>query len=256
MSITEVVALELKQRNLLPANVNAIWIGGSLARGWGHQRSDADVFIVSPGTWVSSSDEYQSVRVSPNTVPIEAIHVNGQRWEIRYWQETQIEQLIDRVSWDSFEAGKLSLNLVETSCLARLVHALPVTGIDWIMEKREYITGSALRTSLFVDALARAEMNVEDIVGLLGSGDMNSAVLSGQAALTHIVDALTASLGEYGSEWKWRAKRMQALNPAVLPFDDYWELVTMRSFDPTQPEAWVRRIIDIYRRVSAEVAVD
>ena len=255
MSITDAVARELTARNLRPDTVKAIFIGGSLARGWAHARSDADVFVVSEQPWTGSRVEVQRVALQPDTVPVDEIHVDGQRWEIRYWQETQIDQIIERVSWEAFEAGRISPNLIEMVTADRLTHPLAVEGAEWLAVRRQRMVDSAFGACLTTWSLARADASVEDVIGLLESGDTTSAVLAAQAAFAHLVDAVAASLGECGREWKWRARRMQLLNPAMLPYDEYWDIASMRSYDPDKPEAWARHVIEVCRRVSAEVPI-
>jgi hypothetical protein len=253
--ITDTVPTELTARRLRPTDVKAVFIGGSLALGWAHARSDADIFVVSGDRWVSDTAEAQRVSLEPDTVPVEAIHVDGQRWEIRYWLESQIDQLLDRLSWEAFEANTISLTAVETACVERLFRALPVEGARWLAERRERISGSALQAYLTSQSLARADSYVEDVVGLIESGDVTSAVLAAQFAFANLVDAVNASSGEFGQEWKWRARRMRANDPEMLPYEEYWAIATMRSFDPDRPEAWARHVIDVCRRVSADVPI-
>lgn len=255
MRITETVAGELATRNLRPVDVTAIYIGGSLARGWGHARSDADIFVVSGSPWISDTAESQRVTLDPDTVPVEAIHVDGQRWEIRYWLESQIDQLLDRLSWDAFEGGGIYLTPLEAACVERLFRALPVEGEPWLAARQARIGGSALQAHLTTQALARTDGHVEDVVGLLDSGDVTSAVLAAQAAFANLVDAVNCGLGEFGQEWKWRARRMRALDPDILPYHEYWAIVTMREYDPGRPDEWARHVLDVCRRVSALVPI-
>jgi hypothetical protein len=255
MSLTDAVAHELTARKLRPADVRAVYVGGSQARGWSHALSDTDVFVVSADRWEGAVTELQQVTVEPDTVPVAEIYVDDQRWELRYWQETQIDQLVERMSWEAFEAGRIAPSPVELVCLERLMHPLPVGGERWLAARRRAIADSALQAFLTTRALARADASVEDVVGLLESGDVRSAVLAAQVAFVNLVDAVAASHGECGQEWKWRDKRMHLLNPAVLPYDEYWDIATMRCYDPDKPEAWARHVVDVCRRVSGVVPI-
>ncbi len=54
---------------------------------------------------------------------------------------------------------------------------------------------------------------------------------------------------------KWRSRRMRLVDTPVLPYERYWELETMRTFDPEAPEVWVREVIAVCQRISMEVSV-
>jgi hypothetical protein len=43
------------------------------------------------------------------------------------------------------------------------------------------------------------------------------------------------------------------LQPPELSFDDYWQLETMRSYDPETPEKWVEEVLRTCQHVSTEV---
>jgi hypothetical protein len=104
--------------------------------------------------------------------------------------------------------------------------------------------------------LARADSFLEDAIGQLGAGDVESAVISAKMAFSHCVDALLESAGEYGFYTpKWRARRMRAVAPGAISFEDYWAIETMRGYDPADPGAWVSSVVRTCQRLSMKIEV-
>jgi len=248
----------LKTKNLIPASCLAIFVGGSLARGWQHARSDADLYVVSTEPWTGEADGFNAVALDPATVPTNSSYLDGRRIEVRYWTDDQIDQLLGKVTWERFrETDSIGdrINKAESYLLARLSTALVVSGVDWIDRRREQLADSAFRPMLTMRALAVADSYVEDALGMLESGDQHAAILAAHGALVAAADALAANQGELGVEDKWRARRMAAISSPVLPFDRYWELTTMRSYDPEQPKRWVEDVLELCRTVALEVEI-
>jgi hypothetical protein len=248
----------LHEDGLLPEGVLTVFIGGSAARGWEHARSDADVYVVATAPWQGESNGFNSVGLDPSAVPTNVTYVDGRRWELRYWLDDQVDQLLAKVAWDQFEHVDSTaelLNIYESGLLGRIDTALIVEGGDWVRKRREQIGTSAFRSMLTLKLLAATDRCAEDACGMLEAGELHSAVGSAQMALGRAADAVTLNAGEYSLEEKWRARRMRTVNPAILPFDRYWELATMRSFDPQRPAEWVQAVVSLCREVSLEVEV-
>jgi hypothetical protein len=248
---------ELDRLGLLPADRRCVFVGGSLARGWQHHRSDADAYVVSTARRVERVDGANPVRLDPGTVPHAVATVRGRRWEIRYWQQCQVDQLLDKVSWSRFEAGSrgFELSLPESVMLTRVPHALVLHGEDWMARHRDRLAASAFRAMVTTRALDDAEGAVEDALGMLESGDTKAAVISAQLAFQAAVQALLASLGETAQQTKWQARQLAAVDPAQLPVDRYWSTMTMRTYDPAAPAEWVRETLQSVRDITGSVKV-
>jgi hypothetical protein len=252
---------ELERRLLLPVEHLSVFCVGSVARGWANADSDYDLTVVTPGPWPAQAAGLRAVPVplDPGRVPIAALSVGGRRWELKYWQDQQVDQMLAKVTWEQFEGSTSAVKaLVETEelFLERLVSCLPLSGAAWVQARRRDLNATAFRAFVTTRSLAEADGAVEDAVGQLGAGDLDSAVLSARKALGHIVDALLECRGNYGSHLpKWRARRFREAAPKALSFQDYWALETMRDFDPAAPQLWVRRVVKLCKDLSMDVEI-
>ncbi|MEV0622094.1 hypothetical protein AB0I81_52865 [Nonomuraea sp. NPDC050404] len=253
---TQVLA-GLRTADLLPASHECVFVSGSVVRGWGNPTSDLDLHVISAEPWTGGESSH--VALDPGTLRHEGAFVDGVRWDVEYWLGGQIEQLLEKVSWKSFEADHAvwkSLSPAEIGMLERLPYAVAVAGADRLHEVRERLRSSAHRSVFVSYALDMADSYTEDAAGQCATGDLHSAVLTARLAFEHAVDALLAGHGQFGSKWpKWRARRWQEANPAVMTFEEFWSLATMRTFDPADPRAWVEQVIAACQKIFMEVDV-
>jgi hypothetical protein len=248
----------IEDHQLMPADCQAVFVGGSMARGWAHARSDADLYIVSVAPWTGATNGFSPVALDPDSVPTNVTYIDGRRWEVRYWLEAQVDQMLAKADWENFHGTDSTgrrLSPHEALFLSRLDGALVVIGAEWMRHRRQQVADSAFRSMFTLRALADADSWVEDALGMLESGDMHAAVLAAQGALAASADALTLNHGEYSVEQKWRARRVQAVDSSLLPFDRYWAMATMMTFDPEHPEEWIRSVLELSRKVALEVEV-
>lgn len=249
---------ELRRRSLLPRDYVAVYAGGSLVRGWGNATSDLDIFVVAPTRWESESAQLDTVALDPNTIPVEGIYVGDRRWDIEYWLESQVDELLGKIAADQLEgsqpAGRRMAD-AEIGFLQKLSHSVPIDKDDWWEARRRRLAGSPLRTVLALRAMHEMDIYTEDAVGQLAAGDVESAVLSAKMAWLYAVHTLLSSHGEFGESPKWFARRFRAANPPELSFDEYWAAETMRSFDPAAPERWVEEILGLCQRISTELVL-
>ncbi|WDZ85853.1 hypothetical protein [Micromonospora cathayae] len=250
---------ELRSRSLLPGDLLALLIVGSVARGWANSRSDRDFYVITKTSWRRPDASSKVVPLQPVHLPREVLHVDGRRWELTYWLDRQVDQMLTKVSWERFESGDpvvAALVEEEESFLERLFTCVPLTGADWVRRRREQVNGSAFQAFLVTRSLARADGYVEDALGQLADGDLHSAVLSARTAFGHTVDALLESGGSFGSQVpKWRARRLKEAKLTALPFDRYWELETMAGFRADDPRPWIEEVITLCKRLSMEVEI-
>jgi predicted nucleotidyltransferase len=250
-------AAELAARDALPAHACAVFVAGSLVRGWGNAASDLDVYVIGGERPDGPGLSRAPVVLRPDTVPIRTMQVGERTWEIEYWTRDQVEQIFDKISWAEFDRNQTAGDLLsgyERAFLERLSHAVGVTGEDWLTENRDRLRRSALGPILVSRALGEVDRLIEDAVGQLESGDLHSAVLSARLALGFAVDALLATCGEYNQSPKWRARCLRAVEQDVLPFDRYWHVETMRDYRPDDPGPWITEVIDLCWGISMEAS--
>jgi predicted nucleotidyltransferase len=248
----------LRERDRLTPEYLAVFVSGSVVRGWGNARSDIDVYVVSDRAF-EGADATQVVALDPATIPVGLEHVDGRRWDIEYWQDGQIDQLFEKVDpavLSGDRAADADLTYPELSLLDKLSYGQLLDGGEWFARRRAQLSSSAFQSILVSHALDHGDHYVEDAIGQLESGDVESAVLSTHRAFRFCVDGLLASFGQWSiSSKKWQARMMRESAPPVLPFDRYWAAVTMRDFDPASPERWVRDTLALYQQVQTEISV-
>jgi len=240
---------ELERRSLLPQPTLAAFLVGSVTRGWANPLSDYDINLVCTRQPVGAGGKALLVHLDPPTVQAEVLRVADRRWEVKYWLDDQVDQLLAKVSWPAFEqsgvAGQL-LTDTEEVFLERLVTCVPLAGEEWVGRRRDELDASAFRAYVVTRSLAQSDNSVEDAIGQLEMADLESAVLSARKAFGNAVDALLESAGEYGFYLpKWRARRFRAVSPAALSFEDYWAVETMRDLDPQAPAKWVEMVLGV-----------
>jgi hypothetical protein len=249
---------ELDSRALLLPQTLAAFVVGSAARGWANATSDYDIYLVGYRQPADGSGLLR-VPLDPPTVPVVYLDVDGRHWELKFWLDTHVDQMLAKVSWPAYEAGLVagqSLVKAEELFLERLVTCVPLAGEGWVRRRREELTASAFRAYVVTRSLAESDGSAEDALGQLAAGDTEGAVLSARRAFSHAIDALLSSAGEYGYHTpKWRARRFRAANPAVLSFAEYWDIETMRGYDPDDPGAWVHRMVRLCQDIAIDAAI-
>lgn len=247
----------LRERDLLPDDAVAACLVGSLARGWANPQSDVDIVVFTTSEWESDTCTPLPIPLNPSRVLSESFYSGDRRWEVVYWLTGQVDQVLAKVSWDQFERNVVANNLLaprEEILISRLEHCIPLAGDTWIADVRKGARSSAFQTFMITRSLSASDDAVEDAVGQLEGGDLESAVLSARRALGHSVDALLESHGEYLSLIaKWRPQRFRAAAPTILTFERYWELDSMRTYDDTDPASWVTEVLGVCQDIALRV---
>ncbi|WP_341718653.1 hypothetical protein QQG74_02435 [Micromonospora sp. FIMYZ51] len=250
---------ELGRRQLLPAELRAALLVGSMARGWDNSTSDYDINLICAGEMWPGSGPQLAIPLDPPVVTTELLHADGRRWEVKYWLDSQVDQMLDKVTWERFEqtgAASEVLSKIEELFLERLVTCVPLAGGDWLAARRAALEATAFRAIVVTRSLEKADNAAEDALGQLAADDIESAVLSARQAFSYTADALLESLGQYGSHTpKWRARRFRAAAPAVLSFTDYWAIETMTDLRPGAERQWVSDVVTTCKNIAMKVEI-
>jgi hypothetical protein len=249
---------QLARRDLLPPDHLAVFLAGSRVRGWGNVSSDLDVYVISEQEWTGAGGARAVVTVRPERIIVETRVIDRQRWDIQYWLDSQVTQVLAKVSWQEFDTNFSASNLLtsaEADLLERLSYAVPLAGEDWLAKRREEIQGSALRPVMVARALHWAGVFAEDARGQLASGDVESAVLSARLAFGSAIRALLADNGKFAQSPKWFARQFRETEQNVLSFQEYWDIETMRTYDPADPARWVEDVMMVCDRISLNVVI-
>jgi hypothetical protein len=240
---------------LIPDDAVAVLMVGSRARGWVHQRSDLDVVVVSVSPWSGRVDERHRVALADGSIGVALTSVDGIPCEVKYWTEPQVDQMLAKVGWSAWESGDTggSLSANELLLVQRLPFAKALSGRDWWQAAADEVRNSAADSQAALASLANADDMLDDVSGLLGSGEVEAAVLATQRAFVHVTDALTASRGHPGTDTKWRGRRVGAADTDVLPEAEFWRVVTMQDFDTERPLAWLEHTLFRCSQIMLEV---
>lgn len=247
----------LREQAFLPPDTVGVFASGSIVRGWGSPTSDLDIHVVTEQPHESSVDEISHVLLEPNTVRYERTFVDGMRWDIEYWTASQVDQLLDKFSWEVYRspgAAWSTLSSTELGMLQRLPYAAAADDGKWLDEIHRRLAESAHQTILVALSVRESDGLVEDAAGQLQADDLYSAVIATRLAFNHTVDALQASQGQFGSFWpKWRARRMKLIDSPLLSFEQYWAIETLASFDADNPRTWVEEVLGVCRDITSEL---
>jgi len=247
----------LQERDLVPPGALAAFVVGSAARGWDNARSDYDVYVITSTEQVRASADAVPVSLDPPWLRTEQFYARDRRWQVTYWLDAQVDEIFDKVSWDAFENGRVTddtLGHREELLLSRLGDCLPLLGQEWLTSSFARLTGSAFRSFVVVRSLGALDDALEDALGQLEAGDLESATISTRLAFGHVIDALLESHGEYGSHLaKWRPNRFRAAAPKAIEFAEYWRIETMQDYDPAAPAVWIKDVLALCQDIAMRV---
>ncbi|MGC5329152.1 nucleotidyltransferase domain-containing protein [Micromonospora sp. DT62] len=248
----------LREHKVLPDGARAAFVAGSVVRGWGNPGSDLDIYVVTDAPVEIPPSSRVPVALDPCAVPVKHLYVRGWRWDVEYWLDLQVDQLMHKLSWRSLDRSHADSELLthwEVEFAARITHGISLTPPEWLSRRQRQVTASAFRSVVVTRALAIGERLVEDVVGQLEAGDSYSAVLSARMALGAHVDALLAMHGHLGVYEKWRARAFAQSTQDVVSFEEYWDLETMRSYDVGQPNVYANQVLALCRRIAAQAVI-
>jgi hypothetical protein len=244
----------------LPEDTLCVYAAGATAVGWGHARSDLDVYVVSRSrprvAWDHLAETGVDVEHDDAVVPRLSPLVDGVQAEIEYWQAEQVDAVFARffdVHWAAGIREDPPFTDADIEFAHRLRTGLPLAGADWLETLRSSIDWRGLERVLVRRRMDAADGYLDEALGLLERGDEASAALSAHVAFGYVVDALTIQAGVLSVKAKWRARRVAELEPAELPWDDYWSVETFRRYEPERGRAWVEAVVGRCRALMLEV---
>jgi len=241
---------------LLPPRRRAVYLAGSVARGWGNDTSDYDFIVIVDEPWRQIGPVHKEVRVplDPSRVPVEVTYVDDRQWEVAYWEDRQVDQMLAKVVGSADAPDPFAdITLHEMGFLIRLGYGLELAGGDWLAVRREQLKASRFTRLMIERSLDMMDNATADSAGQLRAGDLISAVMSARIAFGRGVDALLASHGRFRESKKWRARQMLELSPPELDFARYWAVETMRDFDPDHPGRWIEDTLLLCQNLASAI---
>jgi hypothetical protein len=252
--VPEQLVAALSDAGVLPPDTRAVFVGGSVARGWHNALSDIDAYVMTAEPWSSPSAWRMPMELDPPVIAMELVHLGGVPVDAKYWTEGQYARVLAKLAaTDPGPSPLLRMADEEKLLLERIRHPLICCGEQWMRQAQAELAASPHRRLVVTLSFDMVDARVDDALGQLSAGDVHSAVLSVRLAHGHAIDGLLASHGEVGTQPKWRARRLAEVKPPELPYDDYWRVETMADYDPADPAGWVRRIARECRRITTVV---
>ncbi|GLX47547.1 hypothetical protein Shyhy01_04970 [Streptomyces hygroscopicus subsp. hygroscopicus] len=249
----------LRERQLIPEDTLAVSLVGSVAHGWHNERSDYDFYVVTSREPDLPGQSSITLPLNPPRVRSQSFYLEERRWEVTYWLDSHYDQMLAKVSEDEYNRGVAPARVLaarEELALGRLDSRVILEGAEWFEARSKQLAESAFRSFMIARSLGASDNCVEDALGQMKSGNLESATLSARAALGSSVDALLEGHGQFGSQSpKWRPQRFRAARPDALSFEDYWALETMRDYDPEDPRPWINRVLTICQDIAMRVEV-
>lgn len=233
-----------------------VFASGSLTQGWGHGKSDLDLFAVfdgPPEREKLTNLELLEVRVSTaDPVSWIALGELGQyRADIELWRQSQVDELIDRFA-ASPDKYTVRPNYAEQDLLYRLSKGAPLAGGTWLAERQRKLLTSAYGPWLAESQKLDSEGMLEDVEGLLMSGDDESAALAAQRGFSMALHALLALYGDFSSSHKWLYRRLIEAAPDELSLAEGWAALSMSGCD-RDPAGWAARTAALTQRLLTAV---
>lgn len=246
---------EITGKYPLFAGAVCIFAAGSVVQGWGHAASDVDLYVVTDSPLaVDDSLEYFVRHVSTTDPEIRIVlgEFGAYRADIEVWTAGQMDEVIARFSADTPSQESPELIENEQDMLYRLASGQPLSGADWWQARKEAIDRSRYGLWLAENHKLKAETFIEDVGGLLATGDAQTAALAGQLAVLESVDALLAIYGDYSVTRKWMYRRVDKVRPAEISVADAWDMITMAGAS-TDPAGWAERAGRLAQRLLLSV---
>lgn len=249
-------ATEITGRYPQFAGATSIYAAGSLVQGWGHANSDLDLYVISDDAvgLAGSGLEYFERQVS--TADPDMFIVLGEfgawRADIELWRTEQIDEVIGRFAGDTPSQESGELGRTEQDMLYRLVSGAPLLGEAWWRERRDTILASRYGLWLAENRKLSAEGLLEDVGGLLISGDNETAVLAARDAVFAAIEALLAVHNDLSINRKWLFRRVRQVRPPELSEQEAWQALTMVGAAEA-PAEWAERTAALAQRLLLSV---
>ena len=212
------------------AAAECVYAAGSLVLGWGHAASDLDLYVISEEPLVPGGGLESFVRHASTEDPVMRIVIaefGAYRADIELWRTVQVDEIIGRFAAGVPSQDAPELDKSEQDLLYRLVTGRPLHGQEWWASRREAIRRSGYGLWLAENRKLIAETYLEDVGGLLRSGDVDTAVLAAQEAFTGSLEAVFAVHGDYSVNRKWLARRLREYPLPEIGADEAWAVLLM-----------------------------
>jgi hypothetical protein len=214
------------------AGASCVCVAGSVVLGWGHAFSDLDLYVLSerPLEPDPRLEIYQrEVSTEDPAISIAIGEVGPYRLDFEFWRTGQVDEIVGRFSGDVVDQEAPELDKTEQDMLYRLVSGRALHGEGWWRACRERILASHYGHWFADNRKLKAESGLEDVAGMLASGDREAALLASHETFTLALEALLATYGDFSVTRKWLHRRLLAYEPREIDAELAWRTLTMHG---------------------------
>ncbi|MEV7192273.1 PqqD family protein [Streptomyces sp. NPDC093510] len=216
------------------AAAECVFISGSLVAGWGNERSDLDIFVIASRDRMSEviPDSVDRIGAGGSVDHFDAMGtVGGFRADIEFWSEEHVDALIGKTQpRDEPYLGRAGEpDEVEQDLLYRISIGHALSGHDWLAERNRRIKASDFSMWLAEAYKVDGENQLDDLIGMIASNDVKSAVLMARDTYLSAVQAILAFQGDISPSKKWVAHRLAQAKFEGLSVEEAWPILTMRD---------------------------
>ncbi len=216
----------LELESLSGAPDAAAYLSGSLVCGLGNPWSDIDIFVITDRKPVGPfAKEVETNAVSQH-------YVNERRVDFEFWRPQKVREMARRLA--AFELGTCKtiqgtvFLLIEELFIHRLKIGYPLLNSAALREYQALFDFDYFRLYQAEEAIRFADALLEDLCGMMESGDLNVALLLSRDVVNAAIDAYSHWSGNTDPSRKWRLKHLEAAvgrsSRAPDLLEHFWEL--------------------------------
>jgi len=238
--------------NLCPEidKTDVVYISGSLIEGYGNSSSDVDIFVISDVEPIGENI------IKKDKFTIDIRFEGKRRVDFEYWRPQYVDEIAQKLKkitpGKDFVAEKLSP--VEELFIHRIkIGQVIQNKLDFEKLKNKFDLNLFSRY-LLQQSIHRIDGAIEDLVGLLDDGDLDTAIFRAVSIVGLSVDAWCFYRGRTNPLEKWRVKKLSELtNPSdSFVSKKYFELSfpnPERLIDATKKTQYIEDCINISHEI-------
>lgn len=198
-----------KANAVVAGPAHAIYVGGSIADGYGNNRSDLDIYVL-----IDENNRPSSKRGFDFGV------LNGKGLQFDFVSHDQLEAAIAQLETKKFE--QISMNLSMNQILHRLCNAVVIDGGDTVAGYAERLRNARyLAFSSFVKQ-EQCENALQDAYGAWDAGQLETATFNLRLATHRAFEAVLSLCGQTATNEKWvfekASRALGKSHPALAQF--------------------------------------
>lgn len=242
-------AIILENISNINLNSSLVYLGGSLAEGFGNETSDVDVYIV--------HDDLETV-FNPKR---KSIVIDGTRYDYQYYSWDWFNKTIDKLNKLNFKTEDYLERLTEKECdlLHRFKHGIPLLNEEMFNDTYGSVHFDNLAFYQVVRLSESYSNSVEDIQGAYESKDWGTAFFRVRSLLETVVTSFLSSKGETNPKSKWlyrKIKRYQEKTGDFLLLERYLHFQTF-NYEEQNVNEYIRSCMQYCQEInlSAQIAL-